>query len=66
MLRNISVKGVTQMDLIFKKHSFVSKKDNKEKSGFNFYIKTESGLYIAIRPVFDDYQKLRAIARLED
>lgn len=54
------------MDLVCKKHSFTSKKDKKEKTGFNFYVKTESGLYIAIRPVFDDYQKLRAIAKLED
>lgn len=54
------------MDLICKKHTFVSKKDNKEKTGFNFFVKTDNGMYIAVRPVFDDYQKLRAIAKLED
>lgn len=54
------------MDLICKKHTFVSKKDNKEKTGFNFFVKTDNGMYIAVKPVFDDYQKLRAIAKLED
>ena len=38
------------MDLICKKHTFVSKKDNKEKTGFNFFVKTDNGMYIAVKP----------------
>ena len=53
------------IELICKKHTFTDKA-GKEKVGMNYFIKTESGLYICIRPVFDDYQKLRVLSKLED
>lgn len=54
------------VELICKKHTFMDKKSGQEKVGMNYFIKTESGLYICIRPVFDDYQKLRVLSKLED
>lgn len=53
------------LELICKKHNFTGK-DGKEKVGFNYFIKTDSGSYIAIRPVFDDYAKLRVLSKVED
>ena len=52
-------------ELICKKHSY-NGKDGKERVGFNYFIKTDTGIYIAVKPVFDDYQKLRVISKLED
>ena len=53
------------VELIAKKHSFVGK-NGATVLGFNYYLKTESGMYICIKPVFDDYQKLRVLAKVED
>lgn len=53
------------MELICKKKVFEGK-DGKEKTTFNYYVKTDSGYYIAVKPVFDDYKQLRAISTLEE
>lgn len=53
------------LELICKKRDFTGK-DGKEKVGYNYYLRTESGSYIAIKPVFNDYSKLRVLAKCED
>lgn len=42
-------------------------KDGVEKKGFNYYLETENGSRIQIKPSFtDDYIKMKVLAKVED
>ena len=50
-------------DLVKVVNTYVSKKDNKEHSGYNFYLVDKDGNRIAVKPSFsNDYRLLTYLA----
>lgn len=56
-------KGKKNMKLYSKKSNYVDKKTGETKNCTNFYLVLENGIYVAIRPVFNDYKILSAVAQ---